>query len=499
MSTEAQDSAVPLPGLPPTLLAANREVLEASHRVSQTLTPDLRSVTVHLLQPVPFTSTANPHGRLVDVTDEYPSGTQEFIGQIAETGATGTYVTMSKGQPSRGIITKRISDADVTSYLANPSGTRRRQIAVEAKRHGIELTKNDRPDTNLYLHHCPLQPPTRTLSPARLPVLGTIYSLSRSNHPPRLRIPIDQVAHVLSQHLLKVRIDTLFGTDMIKLAEESADISTPSDRLIRLAAKFTFCHHWFYPYDPVAYAYVRQQLTSADVSRLYNLHGWLDPQPAPPLPKTCLSLSRVVEQLGTDFTEVMSLYAPIAPRIDHSALSGAFSTALFLLAGSLLRLATDRFSSDVILPATSKLLAKWVTCALPVPPGEEVSLHLPTYPLTKICRADRRTRDDVPATSQPTYIAALAPGQCASRFVERQYVKPEHIIKGLKASKDGALTVTFTPVGEKNVDAMRDFPWLGRYARSTVQLLLHLTTQCNSDNPTAVDGSKTTPDTGGQP
>ena len=353
------NSPPPAPDLqpPPSPLAAlaARERAAATETVERLLLADAR-VSVYLFQPVAAEGLrpASP-GVLWDV-GPLPAAAQdtprELLYQCAEAGRTGSFLQSAAECTRRVPQTTCIDAAASRSYRtfngAEPA--RRAQIAVEQARHGFRSRSPDGPPQGTFIHHLALAPSVQnftSLATGRVPVLGTIFTVSADDAPRGLHEYSNLVDYAIfiAGELLEVRAEHLLGRGHVPSAFEGSALEAlldapTSDAAVQLVIKLLFAHHWFFSYDPAAHALLVRLLGDAEeAAALYDRHGWLPPRtPAhPPEPVETLR-----QRTGSDIATLIShvcwyrLGREFRPRPGAlaEAVNSALNTALLLLCGA---------------------------------------------------------------------------------------------------------------------------------------------------------------------
>jgi hypothetical protein len=237
------------------------------------------------------------------------------------------------------------------SYRAfnSSEASRRAQIAVEQSRHGFRSRSVDGPPESYFIHHLALAPSAQSfgaLASGRLPVLGTIFTVTEEEHPVDRHEYSNLVDYAIfiAGEALEIRAEQLLGGGHVgpmfegSALEELIDDPT-SDAAVQLVIKLLFAHHWFFPYDPAAHALLTLATGSvAAAEELYSRHGWTPPRTAPPGHRSAVQLH---ELIVADLTTLVShicwyrLGKEFRPRpgaVGESVHRGLL-TALLLLTG----------------------------------------------------------------------------------------------------------------------------------------------------------------------
>jgi hypothetical protein len=333
---------------------AQRERIAATETLDRLLPASAR-VSVYLYQPVSAAGLRpTSPGVLWDIgPTPVAAGAVEraLLYQCAEAGRTGSFLQSAAECTRRVPQTTCIDAAAARSYRGcnGLEASRRAQIAVEQARHGFRSRTPDGPPQGYFIHHLALAPSVESfsaLSSARLPVLGTIFTVTADEAPLELHEYSNLVDYAIfiAGELLEVRAEHLLGrghvTSVFEGSALEALLDAPtSDAAVQLVIKLLFAHHWFFPYDPVAYAVLRRVLgDEAAVESLYVRHGWIPPRTGcnrPDAPDTAREL--LVGDLTTLIGHICwyRLGREFRPRpgavID--AVRSSLATALLLLCG----------------------------------------------------------------------------------------------------------------------------------------------------------------------
>ena len=273
---------------------AARERAAATETVERLLPPSAR-VSVYLYQPVTAAGLRpTSPGVLWDIGPR-PAGTEtvsrELLYQCAEAGRTGSFLQSAAECTRRVPQTSCIDAAAFRSYRScnGDAAARVAQITVEQARHGFRSRAADGPPQGYFIHHLALAPSVQSfaaLTSARLPVLGTIFTVTAEEAPLERHEYSNLVDYAIfiAGELLEVRAEHLLGHGHVSSVFEGSALEAlldapTSDAAVQLVIKLLFAHHWFYPYDPTAHALLLG-LTGdpAAVTELYDRHGWLPPR-----------------------------------------------------------------------------------------------------------------------------------------------------------------------------------------------------------------------------
>jgi hypothetical protein len=334
---------------------AERERAAATDFVSSVLRPDAR-VSVYLYQPVSATGLrAESPGALFDIGPLPPpvaDTDREYLYQCAEAGRTGSFLQSAADCTRRVPQTTQIDEAASTSYRAfnGCAASREAQIAVEQARHGFTSLRRDGPPVGAYIHHLALSPSVHgfeIVATGRLPVLGTIFTVTRERKPVSLHEYSNLVDYAifLAEEALEIRATHLLGAAHLAANFEGSGLEAllddpTSDLAVQLVVKLLFAHHWFFPYDAAAHALLQHALGSRGAAdTLYTAHGWSAPRSLHERAGDARTVHAVVRsdigtlvrhlawyRLGKEFRS--------RPGALNDAIGRALNTALLLLAGS---------------------------------------------------------------------------------------------------------------------------------------------------------------------
>ena len=334
---------------------AARERAAATDTVERLLPPTAR-VSVYLYQPVCARGLrpASP-GVLWDVGPlpaESASVPRDRLYQCAEAGRTGSFLQSADECTRRVPQTTCIDASAFRSYRSfnGDESARRAQISVEQARHGFRTRSADGPPQGYFIHHLALAPSVQSfssLASARLPVLGTIFTVTAEEAPRALREYSNLVDYAIfiAGELLEVRAEHLLGRGHVSSVFEGSALEAvldapTSDASVQLVIKLLFAHHWFFPYDPAAYSLLLRLAGGPDaVNALYDRHGWLPPRtPVSGTGGTDASRQLVESDLTTLIGHICwyRLGRDFRPRPGAllESVRSAMTTALLLLCGT---------------------------------------------------------------------------------------------------------------------------------------------------------------------
>lgn len=280
---------------PDRLASIARHERAAATEFAERLLPGDTRVSVYLFQPVhaPGLRPESP-GALWDI-GPLPAAVRnterELIYTCGESGRTGNFLQSGDECTKRVPQTSRI-DADATaSYKScnRDAAVRRAQIAVEAARHGFVPKVADGPPEGYFVHHLALAPSVHTfaaVSTGRIPVLGTILTVTKEKEPRELHEYANLVDYAIfiAGEVLEIRAEHLFGKAHVATGFEGSALESllempTSDAAVQLAVKLLFAHHWFFPYDPVVWQLLERATGSVERAReFYEQHGWSPPR-----------------------------------------------------------------------------------------------------------------------------------------------------------------------------------------------------------------------------
>jgi len=466
-----------MPVVDPLLLLSARERDAAIETIEQRIPPGAR-VSVYLYQPLtaPGLLPDSP-GVLWDVgplPTAQSSVSRNVLYQCAEAGRTGSFLQSASECTRRVPQTTCIDQAAFRSYRSRNGSdvVRRAQIGVEQARHGFRARVADGPPQGSFIHHLALAPSVQSfssLSNGRLPVLGTIFTVTEEEVPLALHEYSNLVDYAIfiAGELLEVRLEHLLGQGLVTSAfegsalEELIDAPT-SDAAVQLIIKLLFSHHWFFPYDAVAYALLLRGLgDAAAVAALYHRHGWLPPRTAPPeMTSAAATRQLLAEDLATliGHTCWYRLGREFRPRRGLLAenIRTALNTALLLLCGvrsevhayGTRRSSSRRSDRSVFLgPPASLGLG-----------GPNDPLLAPVFPATGVHQLQRQRGSGEPGASErfAASFAVCGPGDTDGHT--RTHLKPSRFVDGF----DPGGTPRFS---SRIQDGVRDRTrWLCSYA-----------------------------------
>lgn len=464
----------------PLLLLAARERDAAIETVEQRI-PATARVSIYLYQPLAADGLlADSPGVLWDVgplPGDSAATPRSLLYQCAEAGRTGSFLQSASECTRRVPQTSCIDQGAFRSYRSRNRSdeVRRAQIAVEQARHGFASRATDGPPQGSFIHHLALSPSVQSfasLSSGRLPVLGTIFTVTEDEVPiERLEYSnlVDYAIFVAGE-LLEVRIEHLLGQALIpstfegSALEELLDAPT-SDAAVQLIIKLLFAHHWFFPYDAAAYALLKHGAgDAAAADALYVRHGWLPPRTSPdssaPMASALEARQLVVDDLTTliGHTCWYRLGREFRPRPGALAenVRTALNTALLLLCGvrsevhafGARRTSTRRADRNVFLGPPAMLNLG----------GASEPLLAPVFPAAGVLQLQRQRGEieDSAADRFAVSFAACGPGN--TEGLTRTHLKPSRFVDGF----DAGGTPRFST---RTQDGLRDRTrWLCSYA-----------------------------------
>lgn len=463
---------------------AAQERLAATEFVERILPADTR-VSVYLFQPVaaPGLRPESP-GVLWDIGPVPTSARdapRECLYTCAESGRTGSFLQSGEECTRRVPQTTRINAAASASYRQcnRDARVRRAQIAVEAARHGFTPRAPDGPPEGSHIHHLALAPSVQSfaaVSSGRIPVLGTIFALTKERDPRDLHEYANLVDYAIfiAGEVLQIRAEHLFGKAHVAAgfagsALEALLEAPASDPAVQLAVKLAFAHHWFFPYDPVAWSLLERLGDGPDDARArYARHGWLAPRKhhaAGDDTRTDAELRALLTddlvtlvlhvawyRLGTEFRA--------RPATVRANVALALNTALLLLTGRRTSLpafhvgarAARRRDERVFLGPSQPLAGI----------GRDGGVVAPVFPLAGLQQLVRGRNGDGPASGDALaarFAASLAvcgPGDTEGHT--RTHLKPASFVDGFDSGGAPRFSVRLR-------DGLRDHTrWLCSYA-----------------------------------
>lgn len=339
----------------PLLAIASAERASATDFVENLLPPDAK-VSVYLYQPISAAGLRpGSPGVLHDIgplPEPACRANRDLLYQCAEAGRTGSFLQSAEDCTRRVPQTTQIDDAASRSYRSfnGRADSRRAQIAVEQARHGFDAPRDDGPPVGWFIHHLALAPSVHSfaaLSSGRIPVLGAIFTVTKH------RKPVDQheysnlvdYAIFIAEEALEIRAAHLLGKGHVGASYEGSALeellADPTcDAAVQLVVKLLFAHHWFFPYDAVAFSLLRRVLSGDEAVRaLYTRHGWTAPRSLRPDPRDDHAVRQLVVADIVTLVRHFSWYRlgkDFRPRPGEvgDAVARALNTALLLLCGA---------------------------------------------------------------------------------------------------------------------------------------------------------------------
>lgn len=344
---------------------AARERLAAAAFAARILPADTR-VSVYLFQPMPAPALRpESPGVLWDIgplPDGAASVSRDLLYTCAESGRTGSFL-QSGGECTRRVPqTTRINAAASSSYRAcnRDAAVRRAQIAVEAARHGFAPKAGDGPPEGFHIHHLALAPSVQSfaaVSSGRIPVLGTIFALTRERDPHAIHEYANLVDYAIfiAGEVLQIRAEHLFGRAHVAAGFAGSALEAlldmpASDPAVQLAVKLVFAHHWFFPYDPVAWSLLERVCGDRGARECYATHEWTPPRKYPDAAGDSRSATDLLGVLTDDLVTLVQHIAwyrlgtefRARPAAVRESVSTALNTALLLLCGGRTAMPTFR-------------------------------------------------------------------------------------------------------------------------------------------------------------
>ncbi|MBI3568498.1 MAG: hypothetical protein HY084_09910 [Gemmatimonadetes bacterium] len=444
MKKRQKDFVISTPISSPLVAIAERERAAATDFVASVLHPEAR-VSVYLYQPVdaPGLRPESP-GALFDI-GPLPRGgdtvDRRLLFQCAEAGRTGSFLQSAADCTQRVPQTTQIDDSASRSYRAfnGDAAAREAQIAVEEARHGFTSPRRDGPPVGAYIHHLALAPSVHgaeTVATGRIPVLGTIFTVTRERRPASLHEYSNLVDYAIfiAEEALEIRATHLLGVSHLGAEFEGSAIESllddpASDLAVQLVVKLLFAHHWFFPYDAAAHALLRHALGSdGATAALYAAHGWIAPRRLHGPARDDRAVYAVVRgDLGTlvrhlAWYRIGKEFRP-RPGALGDAIGRALNTALPLLVGTQATMPSFRSRMAARSPRAGDLYL--APNAAYTELDRDDSLLAPVLPYAGI-HALLRTNPDL-ARFAPSF-AVCGPGDTAGHT--RTHLKPVRFIEG---------------------------------------------------------------------
>jgi hypothetical protein len=433
---------------------AERERAAVTDTVGRLL-PSSTRVSVYLYQPVAAEGLRpDSPGVLWDVgplPDDQLATPRHALYQCAEAGRTGSFLQSAEECTRRVPQSSCIDRGAARSYRAfnGIEAARRAQIAVEQARHRFRSRSADGPPEGYFIHHLALAPSAQSfgaLASGRLPVLGTIFTVTEEEHPVDRHEYSNLVDYAIfiAGEALEIRAELLLGSGLLGPAfEESAleellDDPT-SDVAVQLVIKLLFAHHWFFPYDPAASALLSLSAGSDEAATaLYHRHGWMPPRTPALGARTARQLHQLVVADLSTLVSHLSWYRlgkEFRPRPGavSESVSRALLTALLLVAGppqTVSSYATRRSRARkddrgtwLGAPAAVQELAQGEAILAPV---------FPVSGVAQLLRHRSPADGDTPATALARFDASFAvcgPGDTEGHT--RTHLKPSRFVEGV--------------------------------------------------------------------
>jgi hypothetical protein len=332
---------------------AARERAAATDFVENLLPADAK-VSVYLYQPIAAAGLRRESPGVLHDIGPLPipvTARRELLYQCAEAGRTGSFLQSAADCTRRVPQTTEIDARASASYRTfnGRSDSRKAQIAVERARHGFATQRDDGPPVGWFIHHLALAPSAHSftaLSTGRLPVLGTIFTVSKHRKPVEMHEYSNLVDYAIfiAEEALEIRAMELLGKGHLGASFDGSALEDlladpTSDHAVQLVVKLLFAHHWFFPYDAAAFSLFRRALVGDDAVRsLYARHGWSPPRSLKPDTRA----DSVLRQLTVDDLVTLvrhfswyRLGKDFRPRPGEvrDAVARAVNTALLLLCG----------------------------------------------------------------------------------------------------------------------------------------------------------------------
>lgn len=437
---------------------ATQERLAATAFAERILPADTR-VSVYLFQPVaaPGLRPESP-GVLWDIGPLPPAMrdvSRDLLYTCAESGRTGSFLQSGEECTRRVPQTTRINAAASTSYRTcnRDAAVRRAQIAVEAARHGFSPKLGDGPPEGFHIHHLALAPSVQSfdaVSSGRIPVLGTIFALTKDRDPHDTHEYANLVDYAIfiAGEVLQIRAEHLFGKAHVAAGFAGSALETlldspTSDAAVQLAVKLVFAHHWFFPYDPVAWSLLVRVGGDDDARGRYAAHQWTPPRKRPE-PETDRRSGGDLRAVLTD--DLVTLVQHVAwyrlgtefrarPAAVRESVATALNTALLLLCGGRTALPTFRVGARARRRRDESLyLGPPIRLAGLGPEGAVVAPVFPLSSLQQLARGhagNGTASGDALAVRFSASLAVCGPGDTEGHT--RTHLKPISYVDGFEA------------------------------------------------------------------
>lgn len=444
---------------PDPLAVIARDEREATREFVEEHLPGDARVSVYLFQPVHADGLRDVSpGALFDVgpvPSAAESANRALLYQCAEAGRTGSFLQSSDECTRRVPQTTEIDRNAYDSYRAynGCSESRRAQIAVEAARYGFVPQTEDGPPMGWHIHHLALAPRVHAfhaLHTGRIPVLGTVFTVTNEPQPIARHEYSNLVDYAIfiAEEALEIRATHLLGDSHLGATFAGSPLEMllddpTSDDALQFVVKLLFAHHWFFPYDPVAYALLRGNTGSdTDAAALYARHGWTPPRQCARVQRGDASMRALVAADIVTLVRHLSWYRlgkEFRPRPQQveSVVARALNTALVLLCGAPADVPSARKSSGYARRANHRYLG--------VPPGctefdRHEQLLAPVFPIAgvrQLVRGEKvRTRNGRgSAAAEPLERFAQSFAVCGPGLTDghtRTHLKPTAFVESFE-------------------------------------------------------------------
>jgi hypothetical protein len=283
------------------------------------------------------------------------------------------------------------------------------------------------------------------LHTGRIPVLGTLFTVTKEGRPAALREYSNLVDYAIfiAEEVLEIRATHLFGAGHLSAnfagsaLEKLLDDPT-CDEALQLVVKLLFAHHWFFPYDAAAYELLRRAAGDHGVRALYERHGWLPPRRLSPGPRNDAELRALVTSDFVTLIRHLSWYRlgkEFRPRPHQvsDAVTRALNTAVLLLCGE---------PADVPVPRAAPNNARRVHDRYLGPPpalldlNRDESLLAPVFPISgvrQLIRTERARANSTHAMTLERFAPSFA--VCGPGYTEghtRTHLKPSAFVESFE-------------------------------------------------------------------
>jgi hypothetical protein len=436
---------------------AERERTAATDFVERLLPVDTR-VSVYLFQPVSAAGLRpESPGTLWDI-GPLPAGAagtdRSLLYTCAESGRTGSFLQSGDECTRRVPQTTRINAAAAASYRSfnGDSAVRRAQIAVEAARHGFEVKNPDGPPEGFHIHHLALAPGAQSfdaVATGRIPVLGTIFALTKEKEPLGKHEYANLVDYAIfiAGEVLEIRAEHLFGRAHVAAGFEGSALealidSPTSDAAVQLAIKLLFAHHWFFPYDPAAWSLLSRSLGGPDAAReTFERHEWTPPRSHDNPGNDQRSDDELRQTVVGDFTTLVQHIAWYRLGTDYRPRPGAVRESVTLAVNTALLLLCGERTSLPAFRVTARPARRRDESVYLGPPralsgiGRSGDVVAPVFPLSGLQQLVRGSAHDATNGDSLGARFAASMGVCGpgdTGGLTRTHLKPSSFVDGFE-------------------------------------------------------------------